>query len=158
MQDGVLRAEFNTHIANRHALGNAHIRYALSVEFNAHVVGPVGLYVADELKDEVLRRYAGLEFAGDDDLHALRHLEPDFAGSPYRRHLAASDTCAKCSVSTVGTGVAVAADHHEARKRVALFTYFLVTDAAAAHYVVEVRNALFGGKLAHFLVVYGVRT
>ncbi|MPM58335.1 hypothetical protein SDC9_105166 [bioreactor metagenome] len=154
--DGVLRAELDAHVAEGHALGDAHILDPLAVEFNAHVVRSVGAHVADELEDEVLRRDAGLEFAGDDDLHALGDLEPELAGGPDRRHLGTADAGREGAVGAVGAGVAVAAHHDEPGKGIALFAHLLMADAAFALHVVEVGDALLLHEFADLFVVHGV--
>ena len=54
------------------------------------------------------------ELALINKLHALRHLEPGFAGDHGCGNVGAAYTSRKCAQAAVGAGVAIGADHHVA--------------------------------------------
>ncbi len=154
--DGVLGADLDTHVAEGHPLGQGHLLDGGSVELDGHVVGPVGLYIAGYLEDQVLRRNTLLELARHGDLHRFGDTEPDLPRRPGGGHLTATYSRGESAESTVSAGVAVASNDDQSREGEALLAHDLVADPALARHVVEVPDPLFLDHLADLHVVLGV--
>ena len=126
----------------------------VAVELDALVICPVGAQLADDRKDQVLRRHARREAAAEFDADALGHPQPRFAGQQQRGGLGAVDAGGEHAQRPVHAGVRIAAHDQHPRPGQPLLDHDLVAHARAD--VVEMLDAVAADVLADGLVVLGV--
>ena len=137
-----LRAEFGTHIRQRHALGHRQCAHRLAAEFNRLVLAAVQAMPADHQQHHVLGADAVAQAAGPAHENRLRHTQPDLAGDDNTKHLGRTDAKHVGAKSTAGGRMRITANAEHARPDMPGLRHHHMADAQA---VVDMRQGLLGG-------------
>ncbi len=124
------------------------------VELDRGVESAVRAQIADDAQGEVLGRHAQGQVAVQRDADRLGDAQPEFAGGPQRRHLAAADAGAERAHPAEVRRVRVRAQDELAGQHHGLLAQHLMADAAAD--VEEIADALLGHEGADLGMVLGV--
>ena len=151
---GVHRAELRHHVRDDRALVNRQAADGVAGELDGAVLTAVDGQVSQDVEHHVFGGDAGLQRAGEDDLHGFGDAQPEFAGRPERRHLGATDAHPERAEPAEMGRVTVRAEDHLTGQHERFLADHLMADAAPD--LEEMPDALIAHPLADFGVILGV--
>ncbi|OPY89946.1 MAG: hypothetical protein A4E73_02751 [Syntrophaceae bacterium PtaU1.Bin231] len=153
-EDAALPPRLDGHVGHGQAVGHGQFRDGAPRELQGLVQGAVNADPPDEIQDQVLSGNPFLELSVIDDLHALRHPQPDLAGHHRGGEIRAPHARGKSPQRAVGAGMAVRPDHEIPGQDNALFGQQRMLHAGVAAFVVML-EALFAGEIPYGFGLHG---
>ena len=152
-KNSVLSACLDSHVGNCETVIHRQVLNALAYELHRFVKGSVYTDHSDNMKDHILTAYPFLRFAHNIEFDCGRNLEPCFTGSHSSCHISTSNTCGKCSESSVCTGMGVCSDDHIASYRQAFLRKKGMLDSHLS-YIKIIGNIVTTGKFTDTFAVF----